>query len=106
MCAIGSSVPPSTASILPIYVPSFKSTIIEPRAGDEPVKEASKPPSWLMESIVPLNIVLYFQILNQSSLLLPNIAAPSSVTQRVANSDALGNPELSSEFLSESLFVS
>jgi hypothetical protein len=36
--------------------------MIESRAGEEPPKESSKPPSWLIESIVPENMLITFII--------------------------------------------
>ncbi|MEC7229248.1 MAG: hypothetical protein VXV95_04265 [Candidatus Thermoplasmatota archaeon] len=54
--ATGLSVLPNTASIFPMYSPSSILTIIEPSAGEEPVNGANRPPSWLSDAIVALNI--------------------------------------------------
>ena len=55
MCTSDSFRLPITPSTLPIYV-SPESIITDPRAGQAPEYDTSKPPSWLTLSTLPLNI--------------------------------------------------
>jgi len=41
-----------------MYTPSEDLIIIESRAGDEPLNVTKNPPSWLIASIVPTNMLI------------------------------------------------
>jgi len=84
---------PNTPSTFPTYVPSSARTMMASRAGEDPSKFTSKPPSWLLDSTVPVNISRPEQSCGQVFLVLSVSVVSSSLKQQGGTEHRYGGHE-------------